>query len=61
MRPCHPGFEELPQSGDVGAMFGLVVAFPEQLRGTKSIRKDKLAVFACAESFSACVSNRGEI
>lgn len=33
--PGQRRFPELPQSGNVGAMFGLVVAPPEQLRETE--------------------------
>lgn len=37
--PSHPWFKVLPQSGNVSAMFGLVIALHEQLRETESVRK----------------------
>lgn len=37
--PCHPGFPVLPQSGDISAVFGLVVALHKQLRETESVKK----------------------
>lgn len=39
--PCHPGLPVLPQSGDICAVFGLVVALCEQLRETGSVRKHR--------------------
>lgn len=37
--PPHPRLPELPQSGNIGAVFGLVVAPCEQLGETESVRK----------------------
>lgn len=42
--PCHVGFPVLPQSGNISAVFGLVVSLHKQLGEPESDNRKKLSV-----------------